>query len=250
MPQGFSAAGEIARPTHRGKPRQNRQGKRLVQGLSGGVKTPPYNTWQGFCLPSHPSVACGDSSPDRGALGRLLPWKPPLQGEVASPSGDDGRVHCRLAWPISLRGVARKTTICRAGVHPRRTGLAVFSVGGQHRQPRRGGVKTPPYNLGREGGRRRNGRRRKVSRRRARTPALHPARGAAGKIGKASAWCKAAGRCRASAPTKHRARFLPAKPPLSRLRRQLPSVGEPLGGCRLESLPCKGLRSRAPPAAD
>ena len=29
-----------------------------------------------------------------------------------------------------------------------------------------------------------------------------------------------------------------------------PLTGEPLGGCRLQSLPCKGLRSRAPPAAE
>ena len=43
---------------------------------------------------------------------------------------------------------------------------------------------------------------------------------------------------------------LPSHPSVTALRRrQLPSVGEPLGGCRLGSLPCKGLRSRAPPAA-
>ena len=39
-------------------------------------------------------------------------------------------------------------------------------------------------------------------------------------------------------------------PPSSLTRCHLPLQGRLLGGSRLQSLPCKGLRSRAPPAAD
>ena len=102
----------------------------------GGRKRPPYAPREAAAKPARQAPAQGGgpmraSAPTKHKA-RFLPAKPPLSR--------------RLAWPISFRGVVWKTTVCRAGVHPRRTGLAGVPVGGQHRQPRRGGVKTPPYN--------------------------------------------------------------------------------------------------------